>query len=152
MIRFALTCGHGHDFEGWFRDGDGFEELQRQGLVECTICGSTSVEKSIMAPRVARTDLAVSASQQDWVAANEPAALLSPQELELRQRLHELRAQLTDGAEDVGASFAEEARQIHFGEKEHRKIFGRATFEEARDLIEDGIGILPLPPGPDDRN
>ena len=77
---------------------------------------------------------------------------MSPQERELRRKLKELRDQLTKSAEHVGPRFPEEARKMHYGETEHRSIYGEASAEEARSLIDEGIEFHPLPVLPDDQN
>jgi len=148
MIRYALLCDNGHDFESWFRSSDDFDIQKRRKLVECPVCSSTAVTKQVMAPKVARTDLAVGAT-------DEPAgqvALIDPEHEALRRRIEDLRRQLTDNSENVGPRFAEEARKIHYGESEARLIHGRATNEDAREMIEEGIPFLPLPALPDERN
>ena len=151
MIKYQLHCDSGHDFEGWFASSDAFEKQKKRGLVECTHCGSIKVERAIMAPNVTRTDNRTTQLPQHWMT-DSPPALMSLEERELRQRLAELRTELTKDADDVGENFAEEARKIHFGETDLRRIYGRATLDDARELIEDGIGVLPLPPSLDDGN
>ena len=54
MILFALRCVRGHHFEGWFRDGDGFEVQQKAGEISCPECGETKVQKAVMAPRLGK--------------------------------------------------------------------------------------------------
>jgi hypothetical protein len=78
--------------------------------------------------------------------------MMSPQERELRAKLKEVRDHLTKNADDVGAKFPEEARKMHYGETEHRSIYGIASPEEAKDLAEEGIEVHPLPILPDERN
>lgn len=151
MIKYQLHCDKGHNFEAWFSSSDAFEKQKKRGLVECAHCGSIKVDRAIMAPNVARTDNHSKNLPQAWVTESAPA-LMSPEEQELRQKLAELRAELIKDADDVGENFAEEARKIHFGETELRRIYGRATLDDARELIEDGIGVLPLPPSPDEGN
>lgn len=155
MIRYTLACDEGHDFESWFRDAAACDEQAERGLLTCPSCGSTKVGKAIMAPQVARKDRpparpeAVPAPRAE---GEQPVALVSPQEVELREKLRALRAHLTENAADVGKRFAEEARKMHFGETEHRSIYGEATPEDARSLIEDGVEFYPLPAVPDERN
>lgn len=151
MIKYQLHCDSGHDFEGWFASSDAFETQKKRGLVACAHCGSIKVDRAIMAPNVARTDNHSKNLPQAWMTETAPA-LMSPEERELRQKLAELRAELTKDADDVGENFTEEARKIHFGETEQRRIYGRATLDDARDLIEDGIGVMPLPPSLDEGN
>lgn len=160
MIRYALACAKGHEFESWFADSSAYDKQAKRGLVACPHCGSTKVEKAIMAPRLA------SARKRDRVVPNEqpatpttekaqekaPVAMISPQEQELRGKLKELRDHLTKNADHVGTKFPEEARKMHYGETEHRSIYGEASPEDAKALAEEGIEFHPLPILPDERN
>ncbi len=158
MIRYALVCNEGHEFESWFADSSAYDKQAKRGLVGCPHCGSTKVEKAIMSPRVACARKRGRAS----VLTNEPAAppagdkapmaMLSPQEREFRQKLKELREHLTKNADNVGQKFPEEARKMHYGEIEHRSIYGEASPEEAKKMHEEGIEFHPLPVLPDERN
>lgn len=147
MIRYALICDNGHDFESWFRSSDDFDMQQQRRLVECPVCASTTVGKQIMAPTIARTDRTMVTDQ-----TTEPVALIDPDHEAMRRKLADLHRELTQNSDDVGVQFAEEARRIHYGESTPRLIHGRATGEEARAMIEEGIPVLPLPPLPDERN
>lgn len=162
MIRYALACPEGHAFESWFKHSDAFDEQAKRGLIACPTCGSTDVEKALMAPRLSRsvTESKRGAardgeeSEQKAVAPSTkaPVAIMSPQERELRQKLKDLRDQLTKSAEHVGQRFPEEARKMHYGETEHRSIYGEASADDARALIEEGIEFHPLPVLPDEQN
>ena len=152
MIKYGLECDKGHSFEGWFQSSDGFDTQKKRGFVECPVCGSIKVDRAIMAPAVARTDklpvpAKMSAPDTDWVSSGGDLAIMSSEERELREKLAELRKEMIKGADDVGDEFAEEARRIHFGETKQRQIYGQTSFEEARELIEEGVNIFPLPPG-----
>jgi hypothetical protein len=142
MIRYALSCAAGHDFESWFRDSASFDEQARRGLVACPECGSARIEKRIMAPSVALRE----------AAPARPVAMMGEKEREFRAMLAELHRHVRANAEDVGTTFAEEARRIHYGERDERAIYGLASPLEARELHEEGIAVLPLPPLPDDAN
>jgi hypothetical protein len=151
MIKYQLHCDDGHDFEGWFPSSEAFEKQKKRGFVSCAICGINKVDRAIMAPSVARTDNRTQVVPTEFI--NEvPAPLISEEERELRRRLSELRAEMIKDAEDVGEDFAEEARKIHFGERDAKQIYGRTTLADARDLLDEGIGVLPLPPSFDDAN
>ena len=164
MIRYALRCEHDHTFESWFQNSAAYDKQAKRGLVACPLCGSTKVEKAIMAPRLARTDKTIDVPAQAPTPAAPPAApvpapqapgpvaMISPQEREMRTKLKELRDHLTKNAENVGRKFPEQARKMHYGETEHRSIYGEASPDEAKALHEEGIEFHPLPVLPDERN
>ena len=161
MIRYALICDKGHDFESWFQDSAAYDKQAKRGLVTCPQCGSGKVEKAIMAPRLSATATkrgapiqapAPTAETPATPSSSAPVAMISPQEQEFRTKLKELRDHLTKNADNVGAKFPEEARKMHYGEIEHRSIYGIASPEEAKDLSEEGIEFHPLPILPDERN
>jgi len=160
MIRYALACRKGHEFESWFQNSSACDAQAKGGLIACPVCGSIEVEKALMTPSLSRS---VIASKQRSApdpapdvaaasAAKAPVAIMSPQERELRKKLRELRDQLTQSAEHVGPRFPEEARRMHYGETEHRSIYGEASADEARALIGEGIEFHPLPVLPDEQN
>jgi len=158
MIRYNLVCGRAHEFESWFASSAAYDKQAKRGLVACPACGSTKVEKAIMAPRLARADKPIDVPEAPAAppaAAPEPpapVAMISPQERELRTKLKELRDHLTKNAENVGRKFPEAARKMHYGEIEHRSIYGEASPQEAKELHEEGIEFHPLPVLPDERN
>lgn len=134
MIAYALRCHQGHEFDGWFRDSAAFEEQARDGHLTCPSCSSIRIEKAIMAPAVSGT------RKRAETAAR------------MRQFATGLRKYVQDNADYVGPNFAEEARKIHYGETAERHIYGEATADEARELIEEGLDVAPLPPDPDASN
>ncbi len=168
MIRYALNCEHGHTFESWFQNSAAYDKQAKRGLVTCPICGSAKVEKAIMAPRLARTETAEPALPVPTPPAGPapvhaapmlpvppgkaPVAIMSPPERELRKKLKELRDHVTKNADYVGPRFPEQARKIHYGEIEHRSIYGEASPDEAKELHEEGIEFHPLPILPDEFN
>jgi hypothetical protein len=159
MIRYTLVCERQHDFESWFANSAAYDKQAKPGLVACPICGSSKVEKAIMAPRLARSgkriDVPPAAPAAPVPAAADtpaPVAMVSPQERELRSKLKELRDHLTKNAENVGRKFPDEARKMHYGEIEHRSIYGEASPQEAKDLHEEGVEFHPLPTLPDEHN
>ena len=155
MIRYTLSCERGHEFESWFANSAAYDKQAKRGLVTCPLCNSAKVEKAIMAPRLARTDMAEPSpppAAPPATPAKAPVAMMSPPERELRQKLKELRDHVTKNATNVGAKFPEEARKIHYGETEHRSIYGEASPDEAKALHEEGIEFHPLPMLPDDQN
>ena len=169
MIRYALNCGQGHNFESWFASSSAFDKQAKRGLVTCPICGSAKVEKAIMAPHLAAslgpggttdprppTTTPTAPPPQAAPAPSNPpktpVAVMSSAERELRHKLKELRDHITKNAHYVGPRFPEEARKIHYGEAEHRSIYGEASPEEAQQLHAEGIEFHPLPILPDDKN
>jgi hypothetical protein len=147
MIRYDLQCENGHSFDGWFRDSAAYDAQAAARLVTCSVCGSTTVEKQLMAPR-----LGVKANRKDSEPQKMLAGPMEPKAQALLKVMRELRSEVEKNAENVGRQFAEEARRIHYGEAEKRGIYGEATGEEARNLIEEGIDVHPLPKLPEDSN
>jgi hypothetical protein len=152
VIRYALTCENRHEFESWFKSSAAFDNQVARRLLVCPVCGSTKVEKAMMAPTVARRGGPDAAPPAPAGQDKSPVALLSEHERELRTKLKELRDQLIKNADYVGPQFAEEARKMHYGEIEHRSIYGEASPEEAASLLDDGIEFHPLPYLPNERN
>jgi hypothetical protein len=160
MIRYALHCDQGHAFESWFQSSAAYDKQAKRALVTCPTCGSAKVEKAIMAPRLARAEgaeppppaILPTPPLPSLVPGKTPVAILSPPERELRKKLKELRDHLTKNADYVGPRFPEQARKIHYGEIEHRSIYGEASPEEAKELHEEGIEFHPLPILPDEFN
>jgi hypothetical protein len=165
VIRYSLVCQAGHAFESWFANSAAYEKQVRRNLVTCPMCGSAKVEKAIMAPALGRSDkrksIQAPAPPEAPAAADSPApsvpektplAIVSEHERELRKKLKELRDHLVKNADYVGAKFPEEARRIHYGETEHRSIYGEASPDDAKALHEEGIEFHPLPVLPDERN
>jgi hypothetical protein len=157
MIRYALNCEQGHAFESWFRNSSSFDKQAKRALIACPICNSTKVEKAIMAPRLGRSETADDAAKvppppTPPAPATAPLAVMSPPERELRKKLKELREHITKNADYVGPRFPEQARKIHYGEIEHRSIYGEASMDEAKELHEEGIEFHPLPILPDEFN
>jgi len=160
MIRYALHCDQGHAFESWFQSSAAYDKQAKRALVTCPTCGSAKVDKAIMAPRLARAETAepppppaiLPTPPLPSVPGKTPVAIMSPPERELRNKLKELRDHLTKNADYVGPRFPEQARKIHYGEIEHRSIYGEASPEEAKEMHEEGIEFHPLPILPDEFN
>ena len=123
MIKYTLICAREHEFEVWFDKSTDYDDQAEKGLVECPHCGSRKTKKAPMAPYVSGTK-----------AQN------------LEEMANKVRQEIENNCEHVGANFAEEARAMHYGEKRKRGIYGEATPGEAKALVEEGIGIVPLPP------
>lgn len=155
MIRYALRCARGHEFESWFQSSSAYDSQHKRGLVACPTCGSPEVEKAIMAPRLARKGKPQPATQPMTAPAEDASPtplVMAPHERELVAKLKELRDHVLKNADNVGKKFPDEARKMHYGDIEHRAIYGEATTEEARALIDEGVEVAPLPILPGDRN
>ncbi len=148
MIKFTLACERGHEFESWFPDGAAYEAQARRGLVECPDCDSRRVVKAPMSPAI------LGGRQPEPGGGQEGAslALIDEKHRQLRTALSALRREIELKTDDVGAKFPEVARAIHAGDAPERAIRGRATLAEAKALIEEGVGVLPLPASPEEAN
>ncbi|SEH30754.1 DUF1178 family protein [Rhizobium sp. NFR12] len=142
MIKYSLGCENGHVFEGWFAQSADFDRQVESGFLTCPVCNSTAISKSLMAPSVS------TARKKE-----------AKQELAMNMARHEVMAKLKEAvagirasSEDVGEKFPEEARKIHYGEADARGIIGKASFDDVRELIDEGIDIAPLPTLPEDGN
>lgn len=152
MIRYELRCASGCQFEAWFRDSAAYDAQRAAGQLSCAMCGCAQVEKRLMAPSV-RTDRA---PQPPGMASGAPSATPSPAAPpqpsppppQVIAALAALRRKIEKEADYVGPRFAQEARRIHLGDAEERVIYGEATVDEARALLEEEIPIAPLPPAP----
>ncbi len=143
MIKFLLACERGHEFESWFPDSDAFETQARRGLVACPECDSRTVHKALMAPAV------LGARHVEEASA---PALIDEKRRELRAAMVELRKKIEANTDDVGEKVPTVARAMHAGDEPERAIRGRASVNEAKALIEEGIGVVPLPTLPDEAN
>ncbi len=151
MIRFALSCEQEHSFEGWFRNNDDFDQQKLRHLIECPVCGSGNVDKALMAPTVNTARRQTARAEQE--SGSDTVTLAQGDEqrkamMELRSLTHKMR----ENSEYVGDKFAEEARKIHDGERDQRNIYGEATVDEARALMDEGIDFMPIPVFPEDHN
>jgi hypothetical protein len=151
MIRYDLLCANGHAFDGWFRDSVAYDKQAAAGDVACPACGDTAVEKQLMTPR-----LPAKSNRKSEAPPVAPAPLHAnlrdERTRKLAEAIRELRRHVEENADYVGDRFAEEARRIHYEESEARGIYGEATIEDARELLEEGIAVAPLPRPPDEAN
>ena len=134
-----LHCTHGHNFEGWFASEDDFLSQQSRELVQCPLCGDAQISKKLSAPR-----LNLSGARATPAEAEGAVAVAGPADQELAKVWMEIGRHLMANTTDVGVRFAEEARKIHYGEVPERGIRGQTSAREARELIEEGIGVLPF--------
>lgn len=136
MICFSLNCSQDHEFEGWFRDSTAFEEQVAHDQLSCPFCNDTKIRKALMAPAVARG--------REVAVVDEKKAQLAM----MAHMMRKVREHVEQNFDNVGPRFAEEARRIHYGETEARDIFGQASLTEAKELVEEGIAVRPLPDVP----
>lgn len=145
MIKYSLICEQEHGFEAWFGSSEDYDKQRKRGFVECPQCGSKNISKSLMAPGVSGT--------KKGDANQVPMAAMPPQmPAEMVEKLREIKTHIEKNSENVGDKFPEEARKIHYGETEARGIYGKATVEEASSLVEEGVGVMPIPDLPEDKN
>jgi len=156
MISFDLRCGNDHVFEAWFANSSAFESQREAGEIACPVCGDHDVAKALMAPNVStvaagNTDRAeaddVGETKQPEAPSVPAANATNERAAELMEIAKALRAEVEKSFDYVGGEFAEEAKKIHYGEADHRNIYGEMTPDEAVDLKEEGVefGVLPWP-------
>jgi len=131
MIKYSLICDNDHVFEAWFSDSEGFEKQNKKNLISCLICSSTKIKKDIMAPRIS--------------SRKQKTNRLNQKKDKVEMILNKVRKHVESNFDYVGDKFADEARAIHYGEKEEREIYGETSIDDAVELIEEGINVEPLP-------
>jgi hypothetical protein len=132
MIKYELKCRKDHVFEAWFYDSATYDTQAAGGKVVCPVCNSRKVTNAPMAPRIgkSKSEVAVAEAKQQALAL---------------KALAEIRDHVEKNADYVGDQFAEEARKIHYGEVDKRSIYGEATKEEAKELVEEGVEVAMIP-------
>lgn len=139
MIKFDLKCSNSHIFEAWFQNSAVYDHQVTANEIICAVCGSTEIKKAPMAPSVPKKGNRQSTGKIA-MAENE-----TEQVAKVMTAIKEIRSQVEANCDDVGTAFAEEARKIYYGETEQRGIYGQATVDESRELIEEGVPVTPLP-------
>ncbi len=134
MILYQLKCQKDHQFETWFKDGQTCDKQLSRKSVECPVCGTKSVSKALMAPRIGGQDKERAAEREMAVTASE-----------LKRQLAEIRSKVEENCDYVGDRFAEEARKIHYGETDPRGIYGQASDDDFQELNDEGIEIARIP-------
>ena len=140
MIKYTLECKNKHRFESWFQSADAFEKLLASNHITCSQCGTNDVSKSVMAPNIGIKNNSKPNRQNIGKEVS-----LSVPSTATEKAIKEFRQHLEKNSENVGAKFATEARKMHLGEAPERSIYGESTVKEAKDLIEEGINVVPLP-------
>ena len=133
MIKYNLKCKNKHEFESWFSSSKEFEKLKSKKLIECAICGTKKIQKSIMSPSVLNKD----------EKTNDPN--ISKNLKKIRKELIKMRYFVEKNFENVGKNFPREVRNIYYDEKNKRNIYGNATQEEIEELSEEGIDLATIP-------
>jgi len=147
MIRYDLICDQEHAFDGWFRDSEAYDAQAAAGQVVCPICGSTTIAKQLMTPGIpAKSNQRAEGRMPVFAGRNDEKVS------ELVEAVRKLRRHVEENADYVGDHFAEEARRIHYNEAKPRGIYGEASLEDAKALLEEGVEVHPLPPLPEDSN
>ena len=131
MIKYSLRCESDHVFEAWFSDSESFEKQNKKNLISCLTCSSTKIKKDIMAPRIS--------------SGKQKTNRLNQKKDKVEMILNKVRKHVESNFDYVGDKFADEARAIHYGEKEEREIYGETSIHDAVELIEEGINVEPLP-------
>ena len=131
MIKYNLICECGKTFESWFSSSDEYDILRRKKLINCIYCDSTSVRKSVMAPNLF--------SKTNKTSKNTNI------EKKIKKQLLDLRRYIEKNCKNVGDNFTREARNIHYGKKTSKGIYGKATPEETAELLEEGIDVATIP-------
>ncbi|MGC1503888.1 MAG: DUF1178 family protein [Sulfitobacter sp.] len=134
MIRYTLKCDQDHHVESWFQSAAAYDALEKAGHLNCATCGSRRITKALMAPRVRASEDAVT----QVPVLSEPAG-------EKEKALEAFRKKLEETSDYVGDSFTKEARAMHLGDKPERSIYGEARLDQAKELIEEGVPLMPLP-------
>ena len=145
---FDLSCEHDHVFEGWFASADSYQDQVSRGLVRCPVCHSDQITRRVSAPHLNVSHLRAEPASRTEPAPQGRAAVAAPSSDQLTKLQAEVLRQIRKivrQSDDVGAQFADEARRMHSGEIEERPIRGTATAEECRELVEDGVSIMPIP-------
>ena len=166
MIRYQLQCNKKHVFEAWFSNSEAYEKQSKRNLITCPQCGSSTVSKAIMAPNISikanrkqpapktqdTAEPEVIAPRSEPVAPNIQRNNIAQTRREAIAAVKKIREIVAQNAEYVGPKFAEEARKIHYEEVEEKGIYGEASTQEVRELLEEGIEIQPLPILPEEQN
>lgn len=146
---FNLQCEAGHTFEGWFASAEEVDIQAQKGFIECPYCGGTKVKKALSAPYVNRSRGNSPSAQQEVNASSTSTPTTLSEDAKNTQQLQakwlrQLKGMLNQ-AEDVGERFTEEALKMHRGETQERAIRGQATLQQCEELLEEGVGVLPIP-------
>lgn len=134
MIQYNLKCDEGHVTQSWFKSAAAYDTLEASGHLTCSVCGSAKISKALMAPSV-----------QNHKDDQAPQPMLHSPEADVERAIAELRTKVEETSDYVGESFVQEARAMHLGDVPERSIYGEARLDQAKELIDDGVPLMPLP-------
>lgn len=150
MIIYDLICDAGHGFEGWFKNAEDLTQQRSQGLLSCPFCDSLQVEKKLTAAKVTRKSNSAGGDSTREVAVGNQQ---SPQQFaEVQKMLHKMHNYIDSNFEDVGNQFSQEAISIQRGDREAANIRGTANKDQLREMADEGVQVLPIPPRPINKN
>jgi len=156
MVIYDLQCTNQHLFEGWFKNADDLEDQRASGMLTCPVCGSAEVHKKVTAPKVGRKSNTLSKPNtgvsHQVAAGSQNGGVKAPSYEQLQKMLGEVHRYVDTNFTDVGNKFAKEALKIHHGEKDATNIRGTASKSELKELADEGVTALPLPPKPVDKD
>ena len=133
MIKYNLKCKNKHEFESWFSDSKEFEKLKSKKIIECALCGTKAIEKSIMSPNVL--------SKDDKISQNKSIKYLKKE----KEDLLKMRKFVEKNFEYVGKDFPKEVRNVYYDKRKNKNIYGNATEEESEELKDEGIELTTIP-------
>ena len=133
MIKYNLKCKHNHEFESWFSDSKEFEKLKSKKIIECTLCGTYVIQKSIMAPNVLNKE------------QKEKNAKILKDYKKMQRNLVKIQKFVEKNFEYVGENFSREVRNIYYDKRKNKNIYGKATIKETEELKEEGIEVGSIP-------
>ena len=133
MIKYRLKCKScKHVFDSWFSSSKEYEKLKKLKLINCNTCNSLDIDKSVMSPRILlNTNLK---QESKFKKVNK-----------IKSKIKEFQSYIKENFDYVGEKFTEEAKKIKYGETQDRPIYGEASMEQTKDLINEEIDIVPLP-------
>tara|TARA_B100000586_G_C20112629_1_gene430870 strand:- start:792 stop:1214 length:423 start_codon:yes stop_codon:yes gene_type:complete len=133
MIKYNLKCKNKHEFESWFLDSKEFEKLKSKKMIECILCGTKEIGKSIMSPNVLGNE-------------QKENRMKSYKNLKkVREDMLKMRNFVEKNFEYVGKDFPREVRNIYYDKRKNKNIYGKATEEETEELKEEGIELTTIP-------
>ncbi len=153
MVIYDLHCENSHEFEGWFKNADELKSQQSSGMLTCPVCNTSEISKKVTASKIGRKSNVPSASATapQAVASGAPAGSGERSYEQLQSMLGQVHKYIDGNFTDVGNKFADEALKIHRGEKDAANIRGTASKSELKELAQEGVSALPIPPKPVDK-